>query len=181
MPDYEDVLRFWLQECSPRQWYSRNDALDETIRQRFTETYWRALRGETSGWRATPRGRVAELIVLDQFARNIFRDSPQAFAGDALALELAQEAVALGVDKKVPAKLRQFLYMPYMHSESRAAHAAAVRLFLSLPPWRWPTVWYELAHKRIIDRFGRYPHRNAVLGRESTPEEVAFLKKHGGF
>ena len=179
--DYEDVLKFWFVECSPRDWFLRNDAFDETVRQRFGKTYEQAARGATAHWRGTPRGRVAEVIVLDQFPRNMFRGTPQAFATDDQALALSQAAVAARADRGLPAALRQFLYMPFMHSESKEVHRQAVRLFFSLPPWRWRALVYELQHKRIIDRFGRYPHRNAVLGRPSTPEELEFLKKHPGF
>jgi uncharacterized protein (DUF924 family) len=179
--DYGPVLVFWFEECSPRQWFAKNPELDDTIRRRFLPTYRRAAAGETQRWRQQPEGRLAEIIVLDQFPRNMFRDSPQAFATDTLALGLAQEAVRLGVDKKLSANQRHCLYLPYMHSESRTAHADAVRLFFSLPPWKWVALLYELRHKRIIDRFGRYPHRNAALGRISTPEEQAFLATHAGF
>ncbi len=179
--EYHDVLTFWFEECGPRQWFAKNPELDETITQRFLSTYRRAAEGETEHWRQTPEGRLAEVVVLDQFPRNMFRDSPQAFATDALALRLAQEAVRVGADKKLGPSERHCLYLPYMHSESRAVHAQAVRLYLSLPPWKWVALNYELKHKRIIDRFGRYPHRNAVLGRTSTPEEEAFLAKHPGF
>lgn len=181
LADYNDVLSFWFEECGPRQWFAKDPELDETIRRRFLSTYRRAAGGETQHWRRTPQGRLAEVVVLDQFPRNMFRDSPQAFATDPLALDLAQEAVRLGADKKLGASERHCLYLPYMHSESPAVHAEAVRLYLSLLPWKWVALIYELRHKRIIDRFGRYPHRNAVLGRVSTPEEEAFLAKDPGF
>jgi uncharacterized protein (DUF924 family) len=176
-----DILKFWFEESSPRQWFARSDAFDAEIRARFFDTYERAARGETESWRQTPEGRLAEIIVLDQFSRNLFREDPRAFAQDERALSLAQEAIAAGADKKLSAAQRQFLYMPFMHSESKQAHARAVRLFRSLPFWRWAVLYFELRHKRIIDRFGRYPHRNKALGRASTPEEETFLKTHKGF
>lgn len=175
----EDILRFWFEESSPKQWFSKDDTFDAVIRTRFLDTYHRAVRGETREWRATPQGRLAEIIVLDQFPRNMFRDTPQAFAHDDLALTLAEEVVARGDDMKLAAGQRHFLYMPYMHSESRDAHKKAFWLFLT--SFNFGAFRYELKHKRIIDRFGRYPHRNAILGRASTPEEVEFLKTHAGF
>ena len=117
------------------------------------------------------------MIVLDQFSRNIYRDDARAFAADPMALALAQQAVALGVDQSLPSAQRCFLYMPYMHSESRWVHERAVPLFESLG--QPANLDFELKHKAIIDRFGRYPHRNALLGRESTAEELAFLEQPG--
>jgi len=157
----------------------KDEAFDTRLRERFLDTYWRVSKGETAYWRKEPQGRLAEILVLDQFARNMFRGSPQAFEHDPLALQLAEEAIRASDDKKLAPKMRHFLYMPYMHSESREVHKKAVWLFLSL--WNWGTFWYELKHKRIIDRFGRYPHRNAVLGRESTEEEKKFIATHKGF
>lgn len=174
-----NVIRFWFEESKPAQWFRKDPAFDEEIRRRFLDVYERAARGETADWRATPEGRLAEVIVLDQFPRNLFRNSAQAFATDERALALAREAVAVGDDRRLTRAQRRFLYMPYMHSESREVHRAAVWLFLSLLN---PFVsYFEWKHKRIIDRFGRYPHRNAVLGRESTPEELIFIQTHKGF
>lgn len=177
--EWRDIIGFWFEESSPRQWFSKDEAFDAAIRGRFMDAYQRAARGETSHWRASPEGRLAEIIVLDQFPRNMFRGSPQAFATDALALELAREAVATSADRALPRHMRHFMYMPYMHSESKEVHQSAVWLFGVL--MNWQALKYEWAHKRIIDRFGRYPHRNAVLGRVSTPEETAFLRTHKGF
>jgi len=125
--------------------------------------------------RQTAQGRLAEIIVLDQFARNLFRDQAQQFAADAMALVLAQEAIAQGFDQQLPAQQRLFMYMPYMHSESVLIHQRAVALFtaLGLPD----NLDFEYKHQAIIDRFGRYPHRNALLGRASTAEELAFLQQ----
>ncbi|EAO7613966.1 DUF924 domain-containing protein, partial [Salmonella enterica] len=124
-------------------------------------------------WRKTAEGRLAEIIVLDQFSRNLFRDSPQAFAQDSLALALAQEAISLNLDQQLSPEQRAFLYMPFMHSESKLIHEFALKLFQRLGN---PTnLEFEKKHKVIIDRFGRYPHRNQILGRESTDEELTFL------
>jgi uncharacterized protein (DUF924 family) len=177
----QNVLKFWFEETKPQQWFSKDDAFDAKLRERFLDTYWKVVKGEMAGWRATPEGRLAEIIVLDQFARNMFRGTPGAFANDPLAFTLAEEAVKAGADKKLTAAQRHFLYMPYMHSESSDAHRTALRLFASLPFSRWGVLLFEWKHKRIIDRFGRFPHRNTILGRVSTPEELEFMRTNKGF
>ena len=151
--------------------------MDEAIRTRFGDTLEAAARCELFAWRTTPEGRLAEILVLDQFSRNVYRDTARAFAQDALALVLAQELVAGGHDQHLTPKQRAFANMPYMHSESLAIHAQAVQLF-ALPGLE-NNLSFELRHKAIIERFGRYPHRNAILGRTSTPEELAFLSEPG--
>lgn len=174
---HEQVLAFWFDEIEPRQWWVADPAFDAQVRERFLPTLDAASRGELYAWRATPAGRVAEVIVLDQFSRNLYRGTPQAFAQDPMALALAQEAVALGVLDGLSPMQRTFLLMPYMHSESALIHVQAERLFKA---WAPPDNYrYELQHKAIVDRFGRYPHRNAILGRASSAEEVAFLKLPG--
>ena len=175
LPD--DVLNFWFQEISPRQWWEKSAQFDERIRVRFGGVLARAVQCELFDWRATPGGRLAEILVLDQFSRNIHRDTAGAFAADGVALALAQEAVSIGVDRELPADRRAFLYLPYMHSESAVIHESAVLLFVA--PGLEQNYKFELMHKAIIDRFGRYPHRNEALGRESTPEELAFLQTPG--
>jgi uncharacterized protein (DUF924 family) len=175
--DYQTVLHFWFEEARSQQHFSKDEAFDAEIRRRFGETHAAAVRGELFEWRRTPEGRLAEIIVLDQFSRNLFRDSPRAFAADGMALVLAQEAVRMTADQVLPQEQRLFMYMPYMHSESRAIHAVALTLFESLGLEE--NLKYERAHKAIIDRFGRFPHRNSILGRESTPEELEFLRQPG--
>ena len=179
---FEDVIRFWFEEATPSQWFTKDEAFDREIETRFSDTYKAAMAGETAEWRRHPEGRLAEILVLDQFSRNMFRDSAKAFAGDERALMLAKECVAAGDDLRLSGKQRYFIYLPYMHSESKAVHARAIWLFLKLPlsDW-WSWISYEYKHKRIIDRFGRYPHRNEVLGRVSTPDEEEFLRTHPGF
>ena len=172
-----DILDFWFAEIQPAQWWSKSDDFDRLIATRFGAVLQAAARCELYAWRATPAGRLAEVIVLDQFSRNINRGEAQAFANDALALGLAQEAVAAGADQGLLPAQRAFLYMPYMHSESAAIHVQAVALFSQ--PGLEHNLDFELRHKAIIDRFGRYPHRNAVLGRASTAEEAAFLQTPG--
>ncbi|TGG91573.1 DUF924 domain-containing protein [Natronospirillum operosum] len=177
-PDARAVLNFWYQELSVRDWFRKSDALDQTIQQRFGPAQRAASQGECAAWRTTPEGRLAEIIVLDQFSRNIFRDRPEAFASDGMALVLAQEAVGRGDDQRLPEPMqRVFLYMPYMHSESKLVHEVAMQLFAQ--PGLEENLGFEEKHKAIIDRFGRYPHRNVILGRESTPEEIEFLRQPG--
>ena len=171
------ILDFWFTELTPKHHFAKDAAIDEAIRTRFGATLEAAARCELFGWRTTPEGRLAEVLVLDQFSRNVYRDTPRAFAQDALALALAQELVASGQDRSLPLAQRSFAYMPYMHSESALVHAQAVVLFNQ--PGMEDTLRFELHHKEIIDRFGRYPHRNATLGRESTPKELAFLSEPG--
>jgi uncharacterized protein (DUF924 family) len=173
----ESILHFWFTELTPKQHYAKDAALDEAIRTRFGATLEAAARCELFAWRATPEGRLAEVLVLDQFSRNVYRDTPRAFTQDALALVLAQELVASGQHRSLPLAQRSFAYMPYMHSESALVHAQAMALFSQ--PGLEDNFRFELRHKEIIDRFGRYPHRNALLGRASTPAELAFLSEPG--
>lgn len=173
----EDVLRFWFDDIAPEQWWRADPALDATIAERFGVLLGQAARGDLHGWRSTARGRLAEVIVLDQFSRNLYRDDARAFAQDVMALALAQEAVAVGADALLLPVERSFLYMPYMHSESAAVHVEAERLYRANGIEN--NLRFELRHKAIVDRFGRYPHRNTVLGRTSTAEESAFLKEPG--
>lgn len=175
--DYAPVLRFWFEETRPAQQWQADPAFDAVVRDRFAAVHRAATRGELSHWRSQPAGRLAELVVLDQFSRNLHRGTALAFAADPMALALAQEAVAGAHDKALPPAQRLFVYMPYMHSESPLIHEMAVPLFeaLGLPT----NLDFELRHKAIIDRFGRYPHRNAALGRVSTEEELRFLEQPG--
>ncbi len=172
----DDVLRFWFEETSPEQWWRNDPVFDQSIRIRFGNLHDAASRAELWAWRETAPGRLAEIILLDQFSRNLHRDAPRAFACDPLALALAQEAVRIGADLQIAPERRAFVYMPYMHSESPLIHSVAVDLFRERAP---DNLDYELRHKAIVDRFGRYPHRNAALGRASTPEEIAFLAQPG--
>lgn len=172
-----DVLNFWFEEITPTQWWKKDADFDQLCRQRFLDLHRQAMQGELFEWRASGEGRLAEIIILDQFSRNIFRDTPAAFASDAIALILAQEAVHSGADQELTAERRTFLYMPYMHSESAKIHQEAVRLFSDLG--RPENLEFELKHKKIIDRFGRYPHRNEILGRVSSAAELDFLQQPG--
>ena len=174
---FKKVIDFWFEELEPKQWFVKDLSLDQSISQRFRSVHQQATAGELYFWREEPLGRLAEIIVLDQFSRNIFRDKSKAFAFDNLALVLAQEAVAQGHDKALTDSQRSFLYMPYMHSESSEIHKIAVELFSQ--PGLEGNLDFELQHKAIIDRFGRYPHRNGILCRESTADELEFLKQPG--
>ena len=173
----QHILSFWFDELTPAQWWRVDPALDALIRDRFGSTLRAARACELHDWRSTPEGRLAEIIVLDQFSRNIHRGTPEAFAADPLALALAQEAVSRGADRALPINSRAFVYMPFMHSESLLIHEMAVQLFSA--PGLAENLKAELRHQEIITRFGRYPHRNSILGRTSTPEEEAFLREPG--
>jgi uncharacterized protein (DUF924 family) len=173
----QDILQFWFVELSAQQRFSKDAVLDTQMRERFGSVLQAASRGELFTWRTTPQGRLAEIVVLDQFSRNIYRDTAAAFAQDAQALTLAQELVASGQDYILEPLRRTFAYMPYMHSESPLIHAQAMALFAQ--PGMEGTLDYERRHKAIIDQFGRYPHRNALLGRASTPQELEFLRGPG--
>lgn len=173
----EEVLTFWFDEIEPKAWWAADPAFDALLRQRFGALLAAAAHGELHAWRSGARGRLAEIIVLDQFSRNIHRDTPLAFAQDGMALVLAQEAVAAGALAALNPEQRAFLLMPYMHSESRLIHQQAEALFREHAPAGNHD--FELRHKAIVDRFGRYPHRNAILGRVSTAEELDFLQQPG--
>jgi uncharacterized protein (DUF924 family) len=174
---YNEVLPFWFEEIDPKMWWASSSEFDETIRSRFLPLLEQAAKAELFSWRSEPQGRLAEIIVLDQFSRNVYRNTPQAFAQDAMALALAQEAVAADIHLQLSPPERTFLLMPYMHSESQPIHVVAEGLFKQFTPSN--NYEFELKHKAIVDRFGRYPHRNEILGRVSTPEEVEFLKQPG--
>lgn len=174
---YETILHFWFNELTPEQWWVKDKTLDQEIERRFAAIHAQAARCELFAWRTTAKGRLAEIIILDQFSRNIYRDQAQAFINDPLALALAQAAIAADADKALTPTERSFLYLPFMHSESAAIHKVAVALY-SAPGLEF-NLDFERKHQHIIDRFGRYPHRNQILGRESTAEEIEFLKQPG--
>ena len=173
----QDVLSFWFKEINPKSWWIAEPAFDETVRQRFGEQLKQAARGEYFSWRKDAHGRLAEIILLDQFSRNIYRGTARAFAQDASALVLAQEAVAANAHLELSPTERSFLLLPYMHSESALIHVQAEALYREYA--LESNYNFELRHKAIIDRFGRYPHRNEMLGRQSTSEELEFLKQPG--
>jgi uncharacterized protein (DUF924 family) len=169
-----EVLKFWFEEIDSKKWFVKDLAFDQEIKERFSSTHKKAIQGELYTWRESALGRLAEIILLDQFSRNMFRDTAKAFAYDTIALVLAQEAINLKLDQDLKPVEKSFLYMPFMHSESLHIHEKAVELF-SAPGLEY-NLEFEHKHKVIIEKFGRYPHRNEILGRESTPEEIEFLK-----
>ena len=171
---YYEILKFWFEELRPNQWWEKNETLDNLIKDRFLYLHNQAVKGELGSWRTTAEGSLAEIIILDQFSRNIYRDRPESFAYDGMALVLAQTAIVQQFDEQLSSIQRSFLYLPFMHSESAIMHEEAVRLY-KLPGLEG-NYDFELKHKAIIDRFGRYPHRNKILGRISTPEEIQFLQ-----
>jgi uncharacterized protein (DUF924 family) len=173
----DDILRFWFEETPEAAWWKVDPAFDALVCDRFGPLLQQASAGELHAWRDSARGRLAEVIVLDQFPRNIHRGTAMAFAYDPMALALSQEAVRAGALAELPPVQRSFLLLPWMHSESAAIHAQAEILYRDHAPAN--NHEFELRHKAIIDRFGRYPHRNAILGRESTPAELDFLQQPG--
>jgi uncharacterized protein (DUF924 family) len=172
---YQNILKFWFEEVSPSQWWKKDDKFDQLIKDRFLEIHSSTVRFELFGWRENAKGRLAEIIVLDQFSRNMFRGSSLAFANDQMALVLAQEAVSLGIDMLLTPIERGFVYLPFMHSESAKIHELAEKLYRQ--HGGQSGLEWEIKHKVIIERFGRYPHRNEILGRKSTKEELEFLKQ----
>ncbi len=177
--DVEIVLNFWFDQLTPAQWWKKDAKLDQRITEQFTQIHQQARLGALSDWRKTPEGCLAEIIILDQFSRNMFRNMPESFAYDGMALILSQEAVRRGFDLQLSVVERSFLYMPFMHSESLHIHQQALLLFAE--PGLEQTLDFEKQHFDIIKRFGRYPHRNTILKRISTEEEKIFLKQHAGF
>jgi len=183
------VMDFWFgrhgdrgRDTPRRQWFEKSDAFDEQIRDRFGMLIPRAIAGDLQVWATQPEGAVAQILVLDQFTRNVYRGSAQAFAGDARALAAARALVDTGVDRTLPGVQRQFVYLPFEHAEDIGAQDDALRLFAQLerdaPEVGQLLVWAQ-RHHEIIARFGRFPHRNAALGRASTADEIEFLKQPG--
>ncbi len=171
----EHVIEFWFNAAHQAFWFTQNTDFDAEIRQRFAVLHQQACAGELWSWRTTALGRLAEVILLDQFSRNLFRNQAQAFMHDGMALLLSQEAITRGDDLQLPPVQRSFLYMPFMHSESMLIQAKSLDLFASLG--RPLNLDFAQRHQSIIAQFGRYPHRNAVLGRTSSPEELLFLQQ----
>ncbi|OGG49424.1 hypothetical protein A2763_03810 [Candidatus Kaiserbacteria bacterium RIFCSPHIGHO2_01_FULL_54_36] len=177
---WRPFIKFWFKECGPDQWFfKKRKAFDRLLRKRFLSLYGEVVRGEHADWRKSPKGRLAEIIIVDQLSRNMFRGTPAMFAYDALALALAQEAVRARADKRLTKWERVFMYLPFMHSESKKIQRESLRLFKSIGDKQ--NTWYARDHKRIVDRFGRYPHRNYILGRKSTPAEKKFMQTHKGY
>ena len=173
----QDVLDFWL-DAGAKKWFAKDDAFDEAIRTKFSKAHRDASRGKFSAWEKEPLPALALLLLTDQFPRNLFRDSAHAFATDAMALNIAKRALRSGFDGYCQVDLKQFFYMPLMHSEDISDQEYCIALCLQ--SGESENVKYARIHRDIIARFGRFPHRNAVLGRHTTAEEQAFLDD-GGF
>ena len=171
------ILAFW-REAGRERWYKRNDAFDAEVRRRFLALWQQATAGELAAWEDSDDGALALVIVLDQFPRNMFRGTPQAFASDALARDVARRAIAGGADQRVDPVLLEFLYLPFMHSEHLPDQLHCVALFQNTD--NAENLKYAGEHADIIRRFGRFPHRNRLLRRDTTPDEQAFLDG-GGF
>jgi uncharacterized protein (DUF924 family) len=173
--EWSAVVDFWLLQVGPDKWFSRDDDLDDQIRIKFLALYNKAVAGVLKSWRETAQGCLGEIILLDQFSRNLYREDPRAYASDGQAREILALALDRGFDAGLSADEKRFLYMPLQHSENAADQARSVELFRTLEDDK--TFEYTLRHQEIIARFGRFPHRNAALGRTSTAEETAFLQE----
>ena len=183
-PAAQDILDFWFGAGDrPRaEWFRKDPAFDAAVRERFGPLIEQALQRGIDDWAHSPQPALARIVVLDQFTRNVFRDTPAAFAGDALALAAAQELVAGGQDRRLTPLQRWFVYLPFEHAEDRAAQQESMRLFGLLAaehPERADALEWARRHQVVIERFGRFPHRNAILGRASSAEEAALLRQPG--
>ncbi|MEO1137383.1 MAG: DUF924 family protein [Pseudomonadota bacterium] len=173
------VLDFWFEETKPYQWFRRDDGFDAVCAHRFGALHEAARKGRLDVWRAHPRYALSLIIILDQFSRNIYRDTPLAFAQDGQALAVAREAIGRRFDRLTDDKRRAFFYMPFMHAETLPVQQESVRLFTAQMPGTM-NLPFAIEHRNIVKRFGRFPHRNKIFGRVSTPDEIAFLNA-GGF
>ena len=173
----EEVLGFWFEGLMPEQWFARSDELDRMIEERFETLRREVLANRADGWRDEPRALLAAVILLDQFSRNVHRGTPEAFAADPVAQELASLAVERGWDRDMTKAQRQFLYLPFEHAESRELQAVSLSCFAALG--QEEALDYARQHAEVIARYGRFPSRNAALGRASTPEEEEYLRQPG--
>lgn len=174
--EYRPVIDFWFRELTPKQWFADGGPeLDARVRARFGALVEAARRGAFDHWATAPRGRLALILVLDQFPRHVFRGTSDAFASDATAQALAREGIAAGMDEDLTLAERQFFYMPLMHAEDREVQALSVARFTALRDAAQAALGFALDHRDVVERFGRFPHRNAMLGRASSTEEQAFL------
>lgn len=181
MSTVDEIISFWVEEVGPSGWYATDPALDARIAQRFGALWDKARAGRLNSWASCAKGALAFLIVTDQFPRNMFRDNdPRAFATDALARHVAARACHLGFDRMTPEPQRQFFYLPLMHSESQMDQDRSVRMFLlRMPETGGSNLLHARAHRAVIRQFGRFPYRNAALGRASTPAELDWLAQGG--
>ena len=177
MAEIEEILNFWFIECKPEHWFKKNEDFDQMIENRFFSEIENALAGKMRNWEESETGCLALIILLDQFTRNVFRDTPQAFAGDKRALALSHLCFDKDYLTNPDVQRRQFMLMPMMHSENIDVQDAALPLFKKYASEK--DYEYAEKHRDIIARFGRFPHRNVILGRKSTNEELEFLKQPG--
>lgn len=175
----QDVLSFWFEESTPSQWFQVSDVYDSMIRDRFLGLYRMAVSGVCDEWVREVDGCLALVLVFDQFPRNMYRDMPEAFASDERARRVACKVVDLGFDHLVSIQKRRFFYLPFEHSENLEDQKFSLSLFEKMREDEPLAYDYALRHYKIIERFGRFPHRNVILGRENTPEEAAFLAEQG--
>lgn len=175
----QEVLKFWFEEISPQQWFQKNDSFDEDIKERFMVTYDMARKGLCSDWTNDADGVLALCLVLDQFPRNMFRDSAKAFETDEKSLLIVKEALHKGFDQLLSSVKRRFIYMPFMHSENVIEQRRSVSLFETMKDDNPLSYEYALKHLEVIEKFGRFAHRNEVLGRESSEEELEYLDLPG--
>ena len=173
----DEIVRFWFETLTPEDWYRKDPAIDVEIAKRFEATYEALKTSVPPAWIAEPKGMLAAILVLDQFPRNMFRDDPRAFATDQAALSLAKRAIDKGIDMRLPPQQRAFIYLPFQHAETLDDQARSVTLFTALGNPN--NLDFALRHQSIIARFGRFPHRNSLLGRVSTAAERAFLQEPG--
>lgn len=176
-PRAAEIIAFW-RDAGPKRWFAKSDAFDDLIRRRFAARVEAAREGALDDWTATPDGALGLVILLDQFPRNLYRDTPSMFASDAKARDVADAAIEAGFDQAFARDMRQFLYLPFMHSEETADQRRALALYEALG--QEESLRFARIHAEAIERFGRFPHRNAILGRETTAEERAYLDE-GGF
>ncbi len=174
---YESILKFWFEDIFPSQWWVKNEEFDKLILDKFLDLHKKAAKFELFEWRKFPRGRLAEIIILDQLSRNIYRNTPKAFENDLLALSLSQDAISNRIDKKLKKEEMLFVYMPFMHSECMAIQKLSIKYFKNLGFKK--NLRYAFKHYEVIKKFGRFPHRNIILNRESSFEERKFLMKPG--
>ena len=177
MVEKEEILNFWFKECQPELWFKKNEDFDQMIKYRFSSAIENAIAGKLDSWEETETGCLALIILLDQFTRNVFRDTPRAFAGDERALALSQLCFNKDYLTNPDVHKRQFMLMPMMHSENIAVQDTALPLFKKYASEK--DYEYAEKHRDIIGRFGRFPHRNVILGRKSSSEELEFLKQPG--
>ncbi|MEM9852397.1 MAG: DUF924 family protein [Pseudomonadota bacterium] len=180
MDDAQTIISFWVDEVGPQGWYKVDPALDSAIRERFMDDWEKARSGAYDRWMGCPKSILALLILLDQFPRNMFRDDARAFSTDRHALRVAMRAIAAGFDRRVAEPQRQFFYLPLMHSELLPDQDRCVRMMMTrMPETGAPNLLHARAHREVIRRFGRFPTRNAALGRVNSREEAAFLAEGG--